>query len=173
MKSRVIFVAIIVLLLAPSAALAQDATTVRQQIIVANCQSLGTLLDQLQRRDLVSRTNLGREHENIARQLGAFNQRLRSHNQNAVPYEQLLSELNSVTTQFREAYVRYDDHMNELRQIDCRKEPALFEIKLAETRALRDATEGAITHAAALVGQYRDSLVQLQATLPATVEDAQ
>lgn len=153
------------MILLPAATLAQGALTGRQQLITEQCQSLSTLLDELQRRDLVSRTNLGREHENIARQLNAFNQRLHNNEYNAVPYENLLSELNRATAQFREAYVRYDDRMNELRQIDCRNDPAAFELKLAETRTLRDATEGAIAHAAAIVGQYRDSIAQLQASL--------
>ena len=154
----------------PHVIFAQEATTSRQQLIVGRCQALDTLLDQLQRRDLVSRTNLGREHENIARQLGAFNQRLRNNNHNAGPYEQLLGDLNRATTQFREAYVRYDDSMNSLRQIDCRTAPGDFELKLAETRALRDTTEGAITHAAAIVGQYRDTVMQLQVGLPEPAE---
>ncbi len=157
---------VVALVATPVVALAQPVFSARQQLITDNCQSLGTLLDQQQRRDLVSRTNLGREHENIARQLSAFNQRMRSSNLNAVPYEQLLTQLNGVTTQFREAYIRYDDRMNELRQVDCRTAPDVFEVKLAETRVLRDATEGAIVHAAALVGQYRDSLAQIQAQLP-------
>ncbi len=155
------------LVVTPVAVFAQPVFSARQQIISDRCQSISTLLDQLQRRDLVSRTNLGREHENIARQLSAFNQRMRSSNLNVIPYEQLLTQLNGATAQFREAYIRYDDHMNELRQVDCRTTLDLFEAKLAETRVLRDATEGAIVHAAALVGQYRDSLAQMQAQLPA------
>ncbi|HVI69026.1 MAG TPA: hypothetical protein VM581_01065, partial [Magnetospirillaceae bacterium] len=139
MKAKRFIVSIggVLLLCAPVSALAQDATSARQQIIVSQCQALGSLLDQLQRRDLVARTNLGREHENIARQLAAFNQRMKHNNLNAAPYEQLLGELNGATSQFRETYVRYDDRMNELRQINCRTEPGLFESKLAETRALR------------------------------------
>lgn len=145
----------------------------RQQLLSDKCQSIRSLLDQLQRRDLVSRTNLGREHESISRQMGAFNQRLRQHHLDAVPYEQLLTELTRATTQFREAYVRYDDQMNALRQINCRTDPAGFELKLAEVRALRDVTEGAITHATALVGQYRDTLAQLTPQLPAAAGENQ
>lgn len=155
-----------VLVLFPVLAKAEDVFVGREQIIATRCQEVIGLLDQLQRRDLVSRTNLGREHETIARMLSAFNQRLEHNHLDALPYIRFLAEINSITTQFREAYVRYDDSMNELRTIDCRTKPAEFDAKLAHTRQARDATEGAVTHAAAVISQYRDMLAQMRASLP-------
>jgi hypothetical protein len=151
----------------PVAVHAQDATAVRYQAISDRCQSLHLLLDELQRRDLVSRTNLGREYESVARLFNAFNQRVKNNNLNVQPFEQLTSDFNAATSQFRTAYVEYDDSLIALQQIDCKEKPADFDAQLTRTRQLRDATEGAATYANAISGQYRTQMVQLQAELPA------
>ena len=124
------------------------------------------LLDELQRRDLVARTNLGREYESMTRLFNAFNQRVRNNNLNAQPFEQLASQFNDATAQFRAAYVQYDDSMIKLKDTDCKNKPGDFDAQLAQTRSLRDATEGASTHAAAIAGQYRTQMAQLQSELP-------
>lgn len=168
MKSfRNITCILLAILIVPVAAYAQDPVAVRYQTISDRCQSLQQLLDELQRRDLVSRTNLGREYENVARLLSAFNQRVKSNNLNAQPFEQLTADFNSATSQFRSAYVEYDDSLIALRQIDCKQKPAEFDAQLTRTRELRDMTEGTATHANAISGQYRTLMVQLQAELPA------
>jgi hypothetical protein len=168
-KSRRNIVTIILALVVtavPLAAQAQDATAARYQTISDRCQSLHLLLDELQRRDLVSRTNLGREYESVARLFTAFNQRVKNNNLSAQPFEQLAADFTAATSQFRSAYVQYDDSLIELQQIDCKDKPADFDAQLARTRELRDATEGAATHANAISGQYRTQMVQLQAELP-------
>jgi hypothetical protein len=168
-KSRRNTFAIILTLAAvvvPISVRAQDATAVRYQTIRDRCQSLHLLLDELQRRDLVSRTNLGREYENVARLFSAFNQRVKNNNLNAQQFEQLTSDFNSASAQFRSAYVQYDDGLIALQQIDCKDKPADFDTQLGKTRELRDITEGAATHANAIAGQYRTQMVQLQAELP-------
>lgn len=152
----------------PYAAQAQTATAQRYQIISNHCQDLHNLIDQLQRRDLVSRTNLGREYESIDNQLSAFNTRIRNNNLDSQPFAQLLGQFNDAANQLREAYVHYDDGLNKLENIDCQKKPADFDAQLAQTRQLRDATEGAASRALAITGQYRDLVAQLQATLPSS-----
>lgn len=168
MKSRR-FISVLVLVTifaAPVAVRAQDLTVAREQLISERCVSLKLLLDELQRRDLVSRTNLGREYENSARLFSAFTQRVKNNNLSPQPFEQLASQFTNATAQFRSAYVQYDDTMIELQKIDCKSKPADFDTQLTRTREFRDATEGASTHAAALTGQFRTQMVQLQAELP-------
>lgn len=170
MKSRRNIAAILIALVAtavPVAVQAQDSSAVRYQTISDRCQSLHLLLDELQRRDLVSRTNLGREYESMARLFSAFNQRVKNNNLNVQPFEQLTQDFNNATSQFRSAYVEYDDGLIALQRIDCKEKPADFDAQLARTRELRDVTEGAATYANALSGQYRTQMVQLQSELPA------
>ena len=170
MKSRrsiATFLLIVTLFAVPAAAHAQDAAAARQQVIRERCVSLKLLLDELQRRDLVARTNLGREYESAARLFSAFTQRVKNNNLGTQPFEQLASQFTNATAEFRSAYVEYDDSMIALQQIDCKAKPAEFDAQLNRTRELRDATEGASTHAAATAGQYRTQMVQLQSQLPA------
>jgi hypothetical protein len=161
-----VFLAACVLVALPFAARAEDITAERAQLISSHCKALHMLIDQLQRRDLVSRTNLGREYESVDKQLSAFNQRIHNNNINNQAYTQLLTQFRDATTQFRDTYVHYDDSINKLQAIDCQAHTADFDAQLTVTRSLRDATEGTITHAAALVGQYRDLAVQLPSQLP-------
>lgn len=156
---------------APFAAYAQDAATARNQIIASRCKEVRLLLDELQRRDLVSRTNLGREYESIAKLLSAFTQRVRNNNLQSQQFEQLLTQFSDATSQFRSAYVRYDDSLIKLQQTDCQAKPADFDTQLAKTRELRDATTGASTHAAAVTAQYRNLMVQMQAELPDQIKE--
>jgi hypothetical protein len=168
-KSRRNIAAIILALTAvvvPVAVQAQDPVAARHLAIAERCQSLHLLLDELQRRDLVSRTNLGREYESVSRLFNAFNQRVKNNNLSAQPFEQLSADFNAATTKFRAAYVQYDDALVALQQIDCKEKPADFDAQLTRTRELRDATEGAATHAHAISGQYRTQMVQLQVELP-------
>jgi hypothetical protein len=151
----------------PVAVQAQDSASARNQLISRQCKSVQSTIGALQRRDLVSRTNLGREYESIARELDAFNKRVRNNGINAQPYEQLLSQLNDATTRFREAYVSYDDSLNALLSIDCQNKPGEFDAQLNVARNLRDSTEGATLRAAAIVGQYRDAAAALAAELAA------
>lgn len=150
----------------PIAARAQDAAAARNQIITERCESVKLLLDELQRRDLVSRTNLGREYESAARLFSAFTQRVKNNNLSPQPFEQLGGDFTRATVQFRAAYVDYDDNMIKLQAIDCKVKPAEFDAELVRTRELRNVTEGASTHAAAIAGQFRTQMVQLQAGLP-------
>lgn len=156
----------------PYVAQAQTATAQRYQIISNRCQDLHNAIDQLQRRDLVSRTNLGREYESIDNQLSAFNTRVRNNNLDNQPFVQLLSQFQDASNQLRDAYVHYDDGLNKLESIDCQKKPADFDAQLTQTRQLRDETEGAASRALAITGQYRDLVAQLQSTLPSSAKKA-
>jgi hypothetical protein len=167
-KHRRLFTSLLLaaLLAVPVVAQAQDTAAARRHTISERCQNIQLLLNELQRRDLVSRTNLGREYESTARLFTAFIQRVRNNNLNVQEFERLASQFNDATSQFRSAYVQYDDSLIKLQEIDCRAKPGDFDSQLAQTRTLRDATEGSSTHAAAIAGQYHTQMVQLQANLP-------
>lgn len=158
--------ALLILCSLPLAAVAQDAASTRLTIITQHCKQLHNLLDAQQRRDLVSRTNLGREYETVDKELAAFTQRIHNNNLSNTSFQQLLSQFRDATSRFREAYIAYDDSLNSLQAINCQDRATDFDAQLTVTRGLRDTVEGTITHAAALVGQYRDATVQLVDQLP-------
>lgn len=150
----------------PYAAEAQTANAQRYQLISSRCQELHSLIDQLQRRDLVSRTNLGREYESIDNQLTAFNTRIHNNNLDNQPFVQLLTQFDDAANQFRDTYVHYDDSLNSLQNIDCQKNPADFDNQLTQARTLRSATEDAAQRAQDVLGQYRTLTQTLQTQLP-------
>jgi hypothetical protein len=159
---------VVALLAMPYAVQAQTTSAQRYQLISSHCQQLHSLIDQLQRRDLVSRTNLGREYESIDNQLSALNTRIHNNNLDNQQFVDLLGQFNDAVTQFRDAYVHYDDGMNSLENINCQKDPVNFDAQLDQTRQLRDATGGAAERALAITSQYRDLTAQLQTTLPSS-----
>ena len=154
------------ILFVPPVAVAQDTAALRMQAIRENCQSIRLLLDTLQRRDLVSRTNLGREYESMGRLFSAFKQRVQNNNLDAAAFTQLATQFTTATNNFRSAYVRYDDSLIRLQQINCQDSPGDFDVQLASVREQRDATEGLSRQAAAIAGQYRDRMADLQLSLP-------
>lgn len=153
--------AVVALIATPFVLRAQAPPTDRNQLIKERCQSFAGLIDQLQRRDLVSRTNLGREYETISKQLNAFNQRLRNNDFDAKPFEQASTQFTEATNAFRAAYVKYDDSLNKLLTIDCKTNPAAFDTQLVVARNLREATLAAASRASDLISQYRNLVQQL------------
>lgn len=150
----------------PLAALAESVAATRTELITQQCKQLHSLIDQQQRRDLVSRTNLGREYESVDKQIDAFAQRVHNNNISSTAYQQLVTQFRDATSQFRDAYVKYDDNVNKLQAINCQDRPADFDLQLTATRGFRDTVEGSVSHAAALLGQYRDMVVELPSQLP-------
>lgn len=155
------FIFTIALAAVPLAVLAQSSID-RQQLIVQRCSELETAIDQLQRRDLVSRTNLGREYESVSREMDALNQRLHANNLDNHAFLQLFSDFNNATSQFRDAYVHYDDGVSKLLGVNCQQHPQDFDTQLASVKDLRGAVDGAATRAASILGQYKTQISQLQ-----------
>jgi hypothetical protein len=168
MKKALFITLTFVLALVPTFAHALETLDpARLGVIQQRCTVLQTGLDQLQRRDLVARTNRGREYENVITQLDALAQRL--HNNNIatptldVPENEFKNDVNA----FRDAYVLYDNSMNVTKNIDCRNKPADFATALEQSRVLRAEVGAAVTKGEDALIAYRQAVVELQATLPA------
>lgn len=144
-------------------ALTDDA---RSKSIVQNCSSVQTALDQLQRRDLVARTNRGRAYEAQITQIDAFAQRLRNNNISSQPLDGPANDFKNAVDTFRTAYVQYDDRMTALLQIDCRTKPDDFATALDQVRMLRDNVGAQVSRGEDSLVAYRQAIVTLQTTLP-------
>lgn len=147
------------LVCSPLAAAAQDTRT---QLIVDRCSQILSELSEVQRRDLVARTNMGREYENIDKQLTAFTQRVHNNNFNQQPFADTLTQYHDAVNQFRSAYVSYDDSMTELQNIDCKKQPADFSNKLQQTRTLRQAAQDHVAQINSALSHYHDLMEDLK-----------
>jgi hypothetical protein len=139
----------------------------RLSAIQERCSVLQTSLDQLQRRDLVARTDHGHEYENLTRQINALSQRLRHNKLPTQTLDKPADDFKSAVAAFRQAYVSYDDSITILRQIDCQERVTDFARLLEETRVLRAKLGVEVTRGEEALKQYRKTLVELQTTLPA------
>jgi hypothetical protein len=166
-KHYIIATALTATLATPLATHAQNLLSAsRLSAIQQRCTVLQTSLDQLQRRDLVARTNRGREYENVNRQAEALIQRLHNNNLTSSTLDTPLADFKTTIANFRDAYVRYDDSMTALRQIDCSRHPSDFAQSLEQARVLRAAVGVEVTKGEKSLGQFRAALVALKATLP-------
>jgi hypothetical protein len=173
--SLYIFVALAVLVVLPSAVAAEGANLSHQQLISQQCDQLHSSIDALRKRDLVSRLNRSRDYESAAKQLDAFNQRLKNNHYDISQFEQIRLRYGNLVDQFREAYNRSDDGLNALMQIDCKVKPANFDVKLQEARVLRQEVTAAVRLADDSLQQYRDAVVVVKTQLqePNSVGDQQ
>ena len=144
-----------------------DANAQRLSAIQQRCTVLQTTLNQLQRRDLVARTNRGREYEDMNRQIDAFSQRLRHNNISDSSLNASITNFHTYVNAFREAYARYDDSMTNLLRSDCNGHTADFSDALAVSRVLRAAVGVQVTNAENALLAYRQAVVALQAQVPA------
>lgn len=168
MKKRLLIAGVILgFLAAPTAAFAANTLDpARLQAISQRCASIQGVVDQLQRRDLVARTNRGRSYEAQIKQIDALTTRL--HNNN-IPTQSLdgpAAEFKAMVDRFRAAYVAYDDRMTALRQIDCRNKPADFATALEEIRVRRQEVGAEVTRGEAALSRYREAVSQLRDSLP-------
>jgi hypothetical protein len=170
MKKFLVAALTIVSLLPFTSAVYAATDDTRLRLISQNCSSLHTLLDQLQRRDLVARTNRGRAYEAQITQIDAFSQRLRNNNILSQPLDGPANNFKNAVDTFRTAYVQYDDHMTTLLQIDCRSKPEDFAAMLDQVRGLRDNVGAQVSRGEDSLATYRQALVDMQATLPVPLD---
>lgn len=165
MKKRLFALFATALVLIPSAAHADALNPTRLEAIRQRCAVIQTTLDQLQRRDLVARTNRGRAYEAQIKQIDSLATRLRNNKITAPMLEAPSTQFKTVVEAFRTAYVTYDDRMTVLRQTDCRNQPQEFALKLEEIKVLRLTVGAEVTKGEEALAQYRIGLVQLRESL--------
>jgi hypothetical protein len=137
----------------------------RLSLIQDHCTVLQTSLDQLQRRDLVARTNRGREYETVIAQLSAFSQRLRNNSKSSQALDETLNKFRTTVDAFRSNYVEYDNNMNALRQIDCRNRVTDFAVSLQRTAIMRAQVGAEVTKGEGQLAEARRIIAELQAGL--------
>jgi hypothetical protein len=166
MKKRLLTVPLALgLAFVPAIAFAQTTQTDRLAAIQQRCTIILTTLDQIQRHDLVARTNRGRSYEDQIKQINALSQRMHNNNMGTQTLDGPANGFKNTVDAFRSAYVQYDDGMNRLRHVDCRTNPVDFSIQLEQTKILREEVGAEVTKGEQFLAQYREAVVALQATL--------
>ena len=167
MKKRLFILLALGVAFMPSFAYAEG--TLEPQRLTAisqGCTVIQTILDQLQRRDLVARTNRGRAYEAQIKQIDAFTQRMQTNNLSTQALDGPAIQFKAEVDAFRSAYVQYDDRMSTLRQIDCRTKSESFATALEQVRVLRQEVGAEVTKGEESLALYRQALTGLRAILP-------
>jgi hypothetical protein len=162
MKKRLIALCAVALALVPTDVHADAFNPARLEAIRQRCAVIQTTLDQLQRRDLVARTNRGRAYEAQIKQIDSLATRLRNNDVAAPMLQEPTARLKTVVEAFRVAYVAYDDRMVDVRQTDCSTKPQEFALKLEELKVFRQAVGVEVTKGEEALSQYRLGIVQLR-----------
>ncbi|HEV7929056.1 MAG TPA: hypothetical protein VGP12_02870 [Nitrosospira sp.] len=174
MKRRLFILLTLGLTCVPGFAYAQNVLDAeRVSAIGQHCTLIQTTLDQLQRRDLVARTNRGRSYEAQLKQIDALAKRFKANNLSTQTMDAPAVAFRSSVDSFRTAYVAYDDRMTTLRQIDCRTKPEDFATALEELRVMRQEVGAEVTKGDEALAQYRQAIVDLRPTVPEAKGSAQ
>jgi hypothetical protein len=149
----------------PAIVYAEVTADQRQETIRDRCEGIKATLDQLERRDLVSRINRGREYQNISGQVEALAARMRNNKLSGGQLEQQVADLKVTIDNFRATYNRYDNTVAGLIKMDCRAKPAEFGAQLDLARNLRAAVGVEVANINASLTRYREIVVSFQIEL--------
>lgn len=166
--SRIILaVLVIALLFQPVFVSAQALSPQQLSHISSRCASAQISLQQLQKRDAVSRINRGRAYDQLMAQISAMNSRL-AFNKISISSElvPLSGELQTHIDRFRKVTDKeYLDHLVTLSKFNCRDKPLEFYQQLIVVREDRNRVVAEVAKIDELIGRYREVLAGYQAQL--------
>lgn len=152
MKKVVIYVSLVVITLAnivvPAGAVPSD------NVIRANCQSIQSVLSQIEKTDAALRINRGRIYNEVLDLFYAMNSRLASNKISAPELVSITSDFDSQLADFRNDYNDYDDDLNELIVAECQDDPGDFYSQLISVRDERAKLNDEIASLDQLVDDY-------------------
>ena len=152
MKKVVLYVSLVVITLAnivvPAGAAPSD------NVIRANCQSIQSVLSQIEKTDAALRINRGRIYNEVLDLFYAMNSRLASNKISAPELVSITSDFDSQLADFRNDYNDYDDDLNELIVAECQDDPGDFYSQLISVRDERAKLNDEIASLDQLVDDY-------------------
>lgn len=152
MKKVVLYVSLVVITLAnivvPAGAVPSD------NVIRANCQSIQSVLSQIEKTDAALRINRGRIYNEVLDLFYAMNSRLASNKISAPELVSITSDFDSQLADFRNDYNDYDDDLNELIVAECQDDPGDFYNQLINVRDERAKLNDEIASLDQLVDDY-------------------
>ena len=151
-KKVVLYVSLVVITLAnivvPAGAVPSD------NVIRANCQSIQSVLSQIEKTDAALRINRGRIYNEVLDLFYAMNSRLASNKISAPELVSITSDFDSQLADFRNDYNDYDDDLNELIVSECQDDPGDFYSQLISVRDERAKLNDEIASLDQLVDDY-------------------
>lgn len=146
---------------AQSAGLAAD----KLNLIKSQCSNSQFALQQIEKRDAVSRINRGRAYDQMLRQTSAFNSRFAYNKISSPDLIQFTSDLQSAVDAFRADYDHYDTDVSDALKVDCKQKPSDYYNVILKARDDRSAVGGEVNQISDLIAQYRAAIVNYQEAL--------
>jgi hypothetical protein len=128
--------------------------------IRARCSNSQFALQQIEKRDAVSRINRGRAYDQALRQVSALNSRFAYNKVNAPDLIDLTTQIQSAVDTFRANYNRYDTDISDALKVDCKQEPADYYAVIVKAREDRNTVGDQVTTIVNLMDQYGDAVIK-------------
>jgi hypothetical protein len=139
-----------------------DMTNDKLELVKTRCSSSQFALQQIEKRDAVSRINRGRAYDQMLRQVSSFNSRFTYNKISAPDLVQLTSDLQTAVDTFRANYDKYDTDISDALKIDCKQKPADYYNVILKARDDRAAVGDEVNKIIDLMTQYRTAIVTYQ-----------
>ncbi len=141
---------------------ASDITSDKLELIKDRCTNSQLAVQQIEKRDAVSRINRGRAYDQMIRQVSAFNSRFAYNKISSPDLIQLTSQIQSGVDTFRARYDKYDNDLTDAMKIDCKQKPADYYAMIIKAREDRSAVGDEVNSIVDLMGQYRNAIISYQ-----------
>lgn len=128
--------------------------------IRARCSNSQFALQQIEKRDAVSRINRGRAYDQMLRQLSAFNSRFAYNKISSPDLIQYTTELQDAVDAFRNSYDRYDTDIANALKVNCKEKPSEYYTLIVKAREDRNTVGAQVSKIEELMGKYREAIVK-------------
>jgi len=142
-----------------------DIPQAKLDIIQQRCTNSQFILQQIEKREAVSRINRGRAYDQMLRQVSAMNSRFAYNKISAPELIQLTAQLQAAVDKFRANYDHYDSDLSNAMRLDCKNKPVDYYNTITQARADRDAVGDQVNAINDLMRQYREAIVKYKETV--------
>lgn len=133
--------------------------------IRGRCSNSQFALQQIEKRDAVSRINRGRAYDQMLRQLSAFNSRFAYNKISSPDLIQHTTDLQDAINAFRNSYDRYDTDIANALKIDCKERPSEYYALIIKAREDRNTVGEQVNKINQLISQYRSAIQKYKEAL--------
>ncbi len=159
------FVAVFMLVFSAAGAVVAQSDPLSEEMldtIRARCSNSQFALQQIEKRDAVSRINRGRAYDQMLRQLSAFNSRFAYNKISSPDLIQYTTELQDAVNAFRSSYDRYDTDIANALKINCKDKPSEYYAVIVKSREDRNTVGAQVSKIEGLVTKYREAIVKYE-----------
>ncbi len=142
-----------------------DVSSDMLDMIRSRCSNSQFALQEIQKRDAVSRINRGRDYDQMLRQISAFNSRFTYNKINTPDLIDLTTQLQGAVDTFRSNYDHYDTDLSDALRVDCKQKPADYYAVIVKARDDRNAVGDQVTKIVDLMNQYRGAIAKYRETV--------